>query len=245
MLTRVLVPALLALAVFPPALRADSFEVTLEVVDADKKPVARADVGLYWYHKDGAWIAETSRAAVTDSEGKARLTAADYGEKRPLLVLSADRKLGGYLSVGMADDGKTLTVKLGPTTRVKGKLECKESKSKPQWANVQFTPKGHRHYVASFVTKTAEFEFVLPAGKYTLSAYGSNEFEEFKRAVEVRQGRAEQDVGTLDFELSAIGKMMGKVPPDWTITAARGAKAGVKLSDYKGKWVYVEFWGFW
>ena len=29
------------------------------------------------------------------------------------------------------------------------------------------------------------------------------------------------------------------------ITAARGVKPAAKLSDYKGKWVFLEFWGFW
>ena len=57
--------------------------------------------------------------------------------------------------------------------------------------------------------------------------------------------RAEFDLGTLDLKASALAKLKGKPAPDWNITAARGVKSSAKLSDYKGKWVYLEFWGFW
>jgi hypothetical protein len=29
------------------------------------------------------------------------------------------------------------------------------------------------------------------------------------------------------------------------VTDARGVKRDVQLSDFKGKWVLIEFWGFW
>ena len=52
-------------------------------------------------------------------------------------------------------------------------------------------------------------------------------------------------MGTLDLKASPIAKLKGKPAPGWEITAARGVKPQVKLADYKGKWVYLEFWGFW
>lgn len=44
---------------------------------------------------------------------------------------------------------------------------------------------------------------------------------------------------------SALGAMLGKPMPDWTVTNARGTLAGLQPSDYRGKWLLVEFWGFW
>lgn len=38
---------------------------------------------------------------------------------------------------------------------------------------------------------------------------------------------------------------VGKAAPAWRVTEARGAKNTIKLSDFKGKWVAIEFWGFW
>jgi len=42
-----------------------------------------------------------------------------------------------------------------------------------------------------------------------------------------------------------LAKLYGKEPPPLKITDARGVDKNVKLSDYKGKWVVLEFWGFW
>jgi len=41
-----------------------------------------------------------------------------------------------------------------------------------------------------------------------------------------------------------LATSIGKVLPDWTVTEARNAKQDVKLADFKGKWVLLEFWGF-
>src|SRR5262245_32658070 len=82
-----------------PAAFADTFSVTLEALDANKKPVAKADVALFWDVKDGAMTPATEKPIVTDAEGKAVLTVEDWGEKRAVLVLSADRKLGGLVGV--------------------------------------------------------------------------------------------------------------------------------------------------
>jgi hypothetical protein len=57
--------------------------------------------------------------------------------------------------------------------------------------------------------------------------------------------RPEHDLGTADMKATPIAKLKGKPFPEWEIADARGVKADVKLSDYKGKWVYIEFWGYW
>src|SRR5262249_51129553 len=33
--------------------------------------------------------------------------------------------------------------------------------------------------------------------------------------------------------------------PAWTLADARGVKKDVTLADYRGKWVLVDFWGYW
>lgn len=33
--------------------------------------------------------------------------------------------------------------------------------------------------------------------------------------------------------------------PEFTITAARGIDPGVKLADYRGRWLLIDFWGHW
>jgi len=52
-------------------------------------------------------------------------------------------------------------------------------------------------------------------------------------------------MGTIDMPATVIAKHVGKAPPEWNVTDARGVAKTVKISDFKGKWVMIEFWGFW
>ncbi|HVS37670.1 MAG TPA: hypothetical protein VMS17_19060 [Gemmataceae bacterium] len=237
--------ALLSFAIAASAAYADNFLVTLKVVDADQKPVAKAEAALFWNAADGVMTPSADKPAVADADGKIVLRVDVWSGKRPALVLSADRALGGVVGVGKEDDGKELTVALGPTVRIIGKLECKELNSKPEWANTIIIADGFQlGNITQNVSKSAAFDFTPPAGKYTVWNYGSD-VEGFKQTIELTADHRERDLGVIDLKASPIAKMKGKTPPDWIIADARGAKKDVRLADYKGKWVYIEFWGFW
>ncbi len=223
---------------------ADSFTVTVKVVDGANMPVPKADLSLFWEAKDRAMTPVTDKAAVTDAAGKAVLRVDDWNEKRPLLILSADRMLGAIVGVSKAEAGKEIVVALGPTVRVKGQLECKELNVKPDWSNTTVAVEGFRAFFTQNSSKSAAFAFVLPAGKYTLTNYGKD-VEDAKQTVAVTADRSEIDLGTIDLKASPVAKLRGKTPPDWVIADARGMKAEAKLADFKGKWVYLEFWGHW
>jgi hypothetical protein len=235
---------LLSVAVGCTTACGDTFSVPLKVVNADNQPVAQADVGLFWQVKDGAMIAAAEKPTRTDAAGKAVLAVDNWNQKRPVLVLSADRKLGAVVGVEKGDEGKERTVTLGPTVRVTAKLECKELNAKPVWANTLVTPEGFGGYFTQDGGTTASFAFVLPAGKYTFRSYGTD-VEDARQTVTLSADRPVHDFGTIDLKASAIAKMKGKAPAEWVVADARGVKADVKLADYKGKWVYIEFWGFW
>jgi len=82
------------------------------------------------------------------------------------------------------------------------------------------------------------------AGKYTFRSHAPD-VEVAEQTITLTANRPDHDLGTIDLKASAIGKLKGKAPPAWVIADARGVKAGVKLADYKGKWVYIKFWGHW
>jgi hypothetical protein len=42
-----------------------------------------------------------------------------------------------------------------------------------------------------------------------------------------------------------VQKLYGKPAPSWHITDARGVGKDVTISDFKGKWVLLYFWGPW
>jgi hypothetical protein len=238
---------LLLLAVGCPTGLADTVSITLKAVDADKKPVARADVDLRWLVKDGVMTTVAQNPIVTDAAGKAVLTfdTSWFGnQKSAVLVLSADRTRGGIVGVSKEDNGKELTVRLTPTVRVKAKLGCKELNIKPEWTDTSVTADGFGVDFAVDRSKSAGFEFVLPAGKYLFRSSGPDDLVA-ERTVTLTADRPEHDLGTIDMKASTIAKLKGKKPPDWVIADARGVKADVKLADYKGRWVFLEFWGYW
>jgi hypothetical protein len=190
--------------------------------------------------------AVAEKPIVTDAAGKALLTGPDrlFNDKPTVLVLSADRSQGGIVGVSKEDNGKELTVTLGPTVRVKAKLECKELNLKPEFAETRVTAHGFDMHFAEDRSKSPGFEFVLPAGKYLFHSWAPDGLIA-ERTVTLTPDRPEYDLGTLDMQASKIARLKGKKAPEWVITDARGVKADVKLADYKGKWVYLEFWGYW
>jgi hypothetical protein len=218
-----------------------TFKVTLHVVDAESKPVSNAAVTLFW---TAGSRTRSDKGAITDAQGRVVLEPDDRNQKRPVLILSADRKLGAVVGVSKADDGKELAATVGPTARVKGKLTCSELSGALRWANTMVTPDGYNNAFAQQMGESAAFDFILPVGKYSLRSYGTD-VEGTNQTVTLTAERTEYDLGTLDLQASALAKLKGKPAPSWNITAARGAQAQSKLSDYKGKWVYLEFWGFW
>src|SRR5688572_12929777 len=140
------------------AMPAATFSVTIKAVDRESRPVPQADVMLFWTIRDAATLKNRAQA-VTDADGKALLDIDDWNEKRPVLVLSADRRLAGIAGASKADDGKELTVALVPTIRIRGKLVCSELNSKPSWANTMITADGFRAPIAQSMANSTDFEF--------------------------------------------------------------------------------------
>jgi thiol-disulfide isomerase/thioredoxin len=117
-----------------------------------------------------------------------------------------------------------------------------------------------------------EFSFLLPPGKYDLDVYSSSPDAHMPKPAERKlkdapadmppylsgirievPAQAELDLGVLNVELpkdkDGIGRdysqFYGKEPPPLSITDARGVAKDVKLADFRGKWVLLDFWALW
>ena len=237
---RPIVAALVLLAAAPPA-PAQTFAVTVVAVDSLDRPIAKAEVAAHWQSKAGRM--EPFRGVSTGPDGRA-VVRLDADSTRPVMVLSADRSLGGFAAATKADAGKELRVVLKPTVKVKGALDCPELGRKPEWANVYVQSSGPRDRFAQCTTTDGSFSFTLPPGDYAMMQYGTD--IETKRAepLELDGTRSEVDLGTCTMTATPVGKLKGKPAPELAATAARGAKPDAKLADYKGKWVLLDFWHF-
>jgi len=115
------------------------------------------------------------------------------------------------------------------------------------------------------------FEFSLPPGDYVLDAYGISSLKEDDIDLRVtpdpklivKSGAKELNMGILqlkkvtqpsfrkrveqakdDGSWSDYSKHYGEPPPRWHVTDSRGVNKDVQISDFRGKWVLLAFWGF-
>ena len=219
--------------------QAQNVTIVGKVVDADGKAVAGADVSTFWLE------GRPSSGVQTDAEGKFRLSARAYGN-RPvgIIVIDKERKRGVASRFSSSSFGKERKLTLEKLVKVTGKLVCKELGERPPWTNVYVNMLPGRMRVARCMSDAAEFEFLLPPGDYQFHMYGTDvKAKNIERFIEGDEGTI--DFKKVDLPATEIAKLYGKKAPALTVSAARGVKPTVKWKDFRGKYVILEFWGFW
>jgi hypothetical protein len=236
-----MVAAVVGLLVPIAAMAQEPQKVTGQVVDAAGKPVVGADVATFWGADKGKMA--PFNGVSTDKEGKFSLSMQLYGFRQAVLAMDKERKTGGLIVVEGKSTPKSIEIKLGPLVKVHGSFFCKELDRRPAWTNVYMALVPYARVLQCTSTE-ASFSFLLPPGTYRFMGYGSD-IQNLTRDLTLTADAPDLDLKTLDMAATVIARHKGKAPPPWTVTDARGAKKDVKLSDFKGKWVLVEFWGFW
>jgi hypothetical protein len=221
--------------------RAEDLAIAGKVVGADGTPIASAEVAPFWTSRNDSM--QSYQGTKSDANGRFSLKVPFYGRSVAVLALDKERKTGAILTADKESAAKEATLALGPLVRVKGSFFCPDLKQKPTWTNVYImTPDGAR--VLGCDSQEANFSFLLPAGKYKFWGYGAD-IKNLQRDLTLAADKPELDLQTLNVPATVIAQHKGKTPPTWHVTDARGVKKTVNLADFKGKWVLVEFWGFW
>jgi hypothetical protein len=225
------------------AARADEEKVLQgRVLDAGGKPVAGVDVAPYWQAADEALT--PFRGVKTDAAGRFTFAFDPRFVGSALLAYDQDRTHGGLLVVDLKKLPAAPEIKLRPVVRVHGSFVCKELDRKPTWTNVYMNAQPGRHRVRGCSSTQAAFSFRVPPGAYQFWGYGTD-IQDHRNDLTLAADKPDVDLGALDVPATPIARHVGKAPPAWTVTDARGVAKDVKVSDFKGKWVLVEFWGFW
>jgi hypothetical protein len=212
-------------------------KITGQVIDSDGKPVAEADVAVWWNANSGKM--QPFRGVKTDKDGNFSLSA-EGAFGNPILVLDKERKTGA-VKLWKAES-PTLNFQLGPLVKVHGSVFSKELNKLPSWITVSIRLNYFPYpRVAECRPKEKGFVFSLPAGEYTLSVEGSD-VEELRKSFIVSEEKPDLDLKEVNLVPTALTRLNGRPAPAWTITAARRAKKDIKLSDLKGKWVLIVFW---
>jgi hypothetical protein len=230
------------LGLLPLTARAqEEVKVTGRVVDAAGKPVAGADVATYWYAR-GDKMTPYPRA-IADKEGRFTLAVTFRGRKQMVLAQDTERKTGGIIWLEEKPADKPVEIKLAPLVHVRGRTTCKELEPRPAYIALSILSESHR-LLGFPAVRDGSFSFRLPPGDYRLITH-SLVCEPVVKTISLKPDALDVDLGTIDVPTDFITKHKGKTLPPWHVTDARGVSKDVKLSDFKGKWVLLEFWGYW
>jgi hypothetical protein len=225
-------------------------KVTGKVVDAKGDPVEGATVASFWIRSsrqpdgNGGSSFNAFQGVTTDREGAFALELQLYGRDGALMAMDRGQRMGGSVVVKAKGPAEPLKITLGPLVRVHGSFSCNELKKRPPWTNVYITLMPGNVRLVQNDSREATFDVLVPPGTYQFWGYGSD-VADLRKEITARADTTDLNLGILDMPATIIAKHKGKAPPQWNVTDARGAKKDVKLADFKGKWVLMEFWGFW
>ena len=228
------------------------------------------DTPAYWQHIGEMEPVDTEHSTTTDHAGQFRFAL--QHDKHALMVMDRTRKHGALLSVRKGNEDQPLEIRLSPLVRVRGAFAAADTGAPPHWgvADVSLPDDPDRPLdnarLAICGSNEGRFELSLPPGKYDLEVYGNrgeNDPENLRfqpaLSLDLSADKPDVDLGTLRLgpyllprdrvELAKANgvsfdyqKHYGQPPPAWHITEARGVAKDVKISNYKGRWVLLNFW---
>jgi thiol-disulfide isomerase/thioredoxin len=203
-------------------------------------------------------------------EGRFSLTIDDR-PRVPVFAVDKRHERGGIVLVEQSAADKPVTITMAPLVRVTAKVYCSEAGRTPDWSNaVVYVPddKGNHSKLTLCGSFRGQISFLLPPGKYDLDVYSTSPNATLRTTngqtgkeaapgppvrgirVEIPGSITTLDLGVIDIVLPRdkdgiprdLTQYYGKVPPELAITDARGVPKEVKLGDFRGKWVLLEFW---
>jgi peroxiredoxin len=212
-------------------------------------------------------------AGVNLGEGRFYVDIREDWHQASVFAIDGAHRRGGRVRVNKENHREPVSVTLVPLVPVTGKVFCSEAKKTPGWSIVIVHPEGgdrsNSLHFTNCESAKGEFSFLLPPGKYDLDVYSEEPDARMIRpkerkkkdpssdvadsawsiAVDVPKGSEAIDLGTLDVvprdsdTLDPVLEYYGKQAPEIAVTDAHGVSKNVRLSDYRGKWVLLDFWG--
>lgn len=224
------------------------------VLDAEEKPVPDANIGESWTARQGTM--SPSSGFRSDEMGHFRGSLELHGSPQSRALLAFDRKSehGALATWDPSKPDQPLEFCLQPSVRVHGRFETAATKEAPPWTNVYITValseardgklEEHDERIVSCQSTEANFDLRLPPGTYRFDGYGTNTLG-VKRQLVLTADQKELDLGVVALPQTVIARNVGKEALPWKLSEARGLSKDASLADFRGKWVVLEFWGFW
>ena len=213
------------------------------VVDKQGKPVAGAFVAENWFAEQAEPL-KPNQPARTDADGGFSLELKLYGRDTVVMAVDHAGGLGGLAVIPVNGASGPIRIEVGPLVEVRGRFTCEESGRSPGETYTTIFLASSSLRVAAGRSLDSCFAMKLPPGRYQLRGGESYRYVGAARDVTLAPERS-VDLGAIDLKLTPIARLSGKEPPAWHFTDARGVAKNVQPSGFKGKWVVLEFWGYW
>lgn len=225
-------------------------EVTLKVAGPDSKPAAGATVANFMSLRENREKKDAPRQwsyyqdTKTGTDGTVKLPY-DKLSQGAVIVRDAEGKSMAFAAPSPAAVvGGELAVALKPECRVTGQIVCEELAKLGRgtgWTNVYLMANGRR--LADCDSSEGKFEFVAPPGDYTLHAYGGD-LQGKQVSFTVPANQSEFTAPPVALTATRLVLLQGQPAPEFEGVVGWSGKP-VKLADLKGKYVLVDFWGYW
>lgn len=211
------------------------------VVDAEGKGLAGVTVASNWSSIQGKPLAPGPDAVSTGPDGAFAHRFQIYSFPAVLTAIDSKRGIGGTLMLERAPDESPITIKAETLSRLL--FAPRFDGPAPDSLSMYLYHPVNRARVAYVHVSGASVELLVPPGKHQIWVY-SMDTNSATKDVEFSPG-ATVVVRDVELKLSGLARSYGKTPLPLTYSETRGLPPGFKLENMKGKWVLLEFWGFW
>ena len=212
------------------------------------------DVKKVWGNV-GQLAPRLGRGVQTDESGKFTITMSP--KRRTLMAMDRERRRGG---LGVADPNQPnspVKVTLHRLVQVKGSYRFQIEDVAMDWTYTKaLVPETDERLVVCG-SYARDFVIKLPPGAFVLEAHGEVVgcvTEKVRKKITLSRADSQVGVGVLEIKPGLavqsrlegkwgnLADYYGKEPPEWQIADARGVPKSVRIADFRGKWLLIEFW---
>jgi len=226
--------------IFLTCVAAHAAPIEGRVIDADGKAVRNAEVASFWVISSSSGAASPREGGHARSDATGRFQVEFAHQPQALMAIDRTGQHGVIVPVKTNDTTGPLTMRLGPLIGLRGKLDRGDVPGDVV-LKMRLAPAHHPGVFIHIPPDKTRFETSLPAGTYRLSIHGGSAIEPFERTIVLDSATGSVDLGLIRLERS-VTQRTGSRPPPLFVTDARGVGADVELSEYRGKWLLLEFW---